>query len=558
MQIKDSYLTFDGFHIPKNELNQTQINEITQELTVVPKGFGMGINVTQENIQYKVFVDNPTTNEYIVPRYYAIEKFGLPEKILFKHETCLMQFTGNLRDYQKSIIQKCLEHLKSNGGGLLSVPCGRGKTVMAIKLACELGVKTLVVVHKTFLQDQWIDRIKAFSNASVGIIRQNLIETENKDIVVGMIQSISKRNYDSNVFEQFGLVIYDEAHHCPSKCFSKALAKTGTKYTLALSATPYRQDGLIKIMHWFIGKTIYQEKLQSNNQVVVKLINFHSTNNLFVEKKIFFQGESRPHCPKMINNLVKLECRNNHIINIIDQIRKDPDRKILILSGRKKQLELLKTIIDNHITDDITNGKILNNETKTYFYTGDVKQEDRIKAEQDGDILFATYDMAHEGLDIERLNTVILATPKKDIVQSIGRILRRQLIDGDIRPLIIDFSDCLSVFINQSKIRQRFYRGSKYDMNQYFVVNDNFVNVIDYENIFGSKNTNCSKPENLEELLNVLPVEFKFEDDKINNKINNKNIEPIKNDIEKKPKKNVVNNTQPKLLNVFGKIKNEK
>ena len=76
---------------------------------------------------------------------------------------------------------------------------------------------------------------------SIGIIRQNKIDIDGKDIVIGMLQSISKEKYDEDLFNDFGLVIFDEAHHAPSRYFSRSLPIIASKKTLALSATPNRQ-----------------------------------------------------------------------------------------------------------------------------------------------------------------------------------------------------------------------------------------------------------------------------------------------------------------------------
>ena len=94
---------------------------------------------------------------------------------------------------------------------------------MGLYLACHYKVKTLIIVHKTFLLNQWIERIEQFTDAKIGIIQQNKIDVEDKDIVVGMLQSIAKDKYDSDIFQDFGMVIFDEAHHAPSEYFSKAL-----------------------------------------------------------------------------------------------------------------------------------------------------------------------------------------------------------------------------------------------------------------------------------------------------------------------------------------------
>ena len=133
--------------------------------------------------------------------------------------------------YDKIVSIATLEHLLKYDGGGICVGCGSGKTVMAIYIAHILKVKTLVIVHKSFLLNQWKERFEQFSNARIGIIQQNKVETDDKDVVIGMLQSIAKDKYDFGIFREFGLVIFDEAHHAPSKFFSKALPLISCKKT---------------------------------------------------------------------------------------------------------------------------------------------------------------------------------------------------------------------------------------------------------------------------------------------------------------------------------------
>ena len=348
-------------------------------------------------------------------------------------------------------------------------------TVMALKIACELKLKTLVVVHKTFLQDQWIERASQFTNARLGVIRQNKIQIKDKDIVIGMIQSISMKEYDPSVFNEFSLVIQDECHHVPARIFSNALYKTGARYTLGLSATPYRPDGLTKVIHWYLGDFIHREETRKNRQVVAKIFHFKTNDPLFREKKKWIKGAIRPDVMKMTANLCELPVRNTHIVTIINQLRKFPERKILILGTRKPHLVGLKTAVDASIQEDIASGAILADECKTYMYTGDSSKVERKDAETNGDILFATFQLANEGLDIERLNTIILVTPMKNIIQAVGRIMRKILKEGDIRPLIIDLTDELSVFRFQAEARLRQYQKSKYKTEHYYLKNDKLI-----------------------------------------------------------------------------------
>lgn len=424
-------------------------------------------------------------------------------------------------------------------------------TTMAIYIAAKFGLKTLILTHKTFLQDQWIARCKQFTKSEVGTIRQKTVDVEGKDFVIGMIQSISKRDY-GDIFSDYGIVIVDECHHFSSKHFSKALAKCGAKYTIGLSATPNRSDGLIRVVNWYLGDIMFRKKMQTNNQVVSKIVYFTSNDKLFAEKRRYFSGQLKPDCVKMISNLIKIESRNQQLVNIIDQLRKDPDRKILILSARIDHLKLLKGRVDSLIKDDVDADLIMKDECKTYYYIGATKQQDRFEAEKQADILFASYDMAHEGLDIDRLNTVVLATPKKDVIQAIGRILRKVLENGDVRPLIVDITDKLSIFESQGNKREEFYKKSQYGRNYYYICDDDIISPYTYSKNIGEEDNSLSKkvPKNYSEMLQVEPVEItcgkeeKNEDNKEDNETEYK--------IQKKTYKKNINVSTKSLMGMFG------
>ena len=132
--------------------------------------------------------------------------------------------------------------MKENFGGLLDIYCGFGKTVLALKIITMLKLKTLIIVHKGFLMDQWEERINQFiPEAKVGKIQGQIIDIENKDIVIGMLQSLSMKEYPDDQFSDFGLLIVDEVHHISAEIFVRALQKIVTKHTLGLSATMNRK-----------------------------------------------------------------------------------------------------------------------------------------------------------------------------------------------------------------------------------------------------------------------------------------------------------------------------
>ena len=480
MTFNNKILTRKGYIINKKELRREHLGEekikkIKQELNVKPISHPDFIS---QSFNYKVYTENG--DNICIPRYYGIKNFGKNKEIYdMECEEINIKFNGELREHQKPIVKECYDKIIKYGGGVISLHCGAGKTVLAIYLASILKVKTLVIVHKTFLQNQWVERIKQFTNAKIGIIRQNKVDVENKDIIIGMLQSISMKDYDSKIFNDIGLVIVDECHHISSRVFSKTLMKVGSKYTIGLSATPNRADGLTKVFLWYLGDIIYKLERKESHNVIIKMFNYESNNILFKEKKQWINGKVRPSTTKMITNICKLEERNKLCIDIINNLRYNENRKILVLSGRIDQLKILKNGLDNIIEQDIKNDDLLPDEFKTSFYIGGMKDYELDESAK-SNVIFATYDMAQEGLDIDSLNTLLFASPKRNIIQAVGRILRKQKKDCIVDPLLIDINDNLSVFPNWTDSRKKYYIKQKYSIDYYHAYNDNCISIKDY------------------------------------------------------------------------------
>ena len=147
-----------------------------------------------KQVKFSVYLESPS--KLYLPRFYGQERFGIPETLSFKEpETSNMKFKGSLRPEQEPIAQTYLESAKNIGGGLISLKCGGGKTVLSLWIASQIGLKTIVLVHKDFLMTQWRERILEFlPNARIGKIQQNTVDVEDKDIVLAMVQSLSKKN----------------------------------------------------------------------------------------------------------------------------------------------------------------------------------------------------------------------------------------------------------------------------------------------------------------------------------------------------------------------------
>ncbi len=203
---------------------------------------------------FKVF--RPTKNGICVPRYYGISKLGEPTEDKRPEPTrTRVKFHGTLRDatHQNAALAAAIDA----GHGVLSLPCGFGKTTVSLAIACKLGYRTMIIVHKEFLANQWEERIKQFCpGATIGRVQQNKKDVE-CDFVIAMLQSLSLKEYTFGDFDSIGTLIVDEAHHICAKVFSQSLFKMCPKHIFGLSATPNRKDGLTKVLHWFMGPTFF-------------------------------------------------------------------------------------------------------------------------------------------------------------------------------------------------------------------------------------------------------------------------------------------------------------
>lgn len=407
--------------------------EHKKELTVRP------VVNTEFGVQppsFKVFKSKGDT--MCVPLYWAQEKFGdlgedtRPEPSRLGEGIC---FKGKLRPetHQIEAHQKAVDV----GHGILSLPCGYGKTTVALAIASTLGYRTMIVVHKEFLANQWRERIEQFCpGASVGIVQQNRIETD-CDFVIAMLQSLSMKEYTFDNFDSIGTVIVDEAHHICAKVFSQSLFKLCPRHIYGLSATPVRKDGLTQVLHWFMGPTFFAVERKDQEQVEV-FTQWYSC-------PMYRQPPPVNRCGKvslvqMITDIVEHQPRTEMIVKIIKKNLKQK-RKVLVLSERRSHCEE----IVNHFPANIAG-----------LYMGGIPREE-LDRTSEKPLIVGTYTLAHEGLDIPTLDTLVMATPKSDIKQAVGRILR-ETPGKKNHPVIYDICDTWSMFIAMFHKRRKVYR----------------------------------------------------------------------------------------------------
>lgn len=467
-----SYISSKGYVIYKKG-NEELVNELKRKLTVEPKSVP-GYGADDEDKSFKLYREND--KKIYIPLHYGFKKVGYIENRdpseKNKAKKINVPFAKEMREYQKDIIVTYMKNIdnKKYGGGIISVGCGRGKTVMALKIISELGYKTLILVHKEFLMNQWIERIEEFlPDARLGVIQGTVIDISNKDIVIGMIQSLSDprkdKSYLKEMFSEFGLVVADECHHLGAKVFCRSLMKYAFKYTLGLSATPNRQDGLTKVFKYFLGEIVYKDSeiVKSEEELAlehipdsqVNIIRYHYNHEYYNKEELNFRN--KPNIIKMSSNIVEFLPRTKFILRCLKDItEKEPERNILILSARRNHIFDMEEEI---IKQNIDGGSV-------GLYLGGMKQDD-LNASTTKKIIIATFDMAEEAFDCKSLNTLILSTPKKNVIQAVGRILRQKKEERTVIPLVIDIHDTFSNFINWNNQREKYYKSKKYEI-RYF------------------------------------------------------------------------------------------
>jgi superfamily II DNA or RNA helicase len=293
--------------------------------------------------------------------------------------------------------------------------------------------------------NQWIERIQQFlPTARIGKIQGSTVDIEGKDIVLGMLQSLSMKEYPSSTFDTFGLTIIDEVHHISSEVFSCALFKLVTKYTLGLSATMNRKDGTTPVFKMFLGEVVYKGTRDEEHAVTVRAIDYVSGDTEFAEVVTDYRGNVQ--YSTMISKLCVYNRRSEFILQVLkDMLEENEKQQIMILAHNKNLLKYLYDAIDYRQIATVG------------YYVGGMKEQ-ALKESESKQVIIATYSMAAEALDIKTLTTLIMATPKTDIEQAVGRILREK--HGT--PVVVDIVDEHPTFRNQWAKRKSFYKKQNY------------------------------------------------------------------------------------------------
>jgi superfamily II DNA or RNA helicase len=487
-------ITTKGYSILKTGLTAVQTQELQDELTVTPK---MNTKFATKDMidaaTFKLFRQSPT--RWYLPRAWGVTKFGDAKSVVPEGETMNVEFKGVPYDYQVSIIDSFIKA----GNGLICVPCGRGKTFMALSIAAKLKKRFIVIVDKEFLMNQWKGEMEALMpGIRIGIIQEDnrqinevdvrvptipelkvrlkelglkvggtkdellerlkavepVKETVKYDCCIALIQTLVKREFVPSDFEGFGFTIFDECHHLGAQHFSKVLQRVQTAKMLGLSATPIREDGMTKVFQWFLGEPVYWEKTRDPDPTVeVKAVMIKTSDTSYHDVPVDWRGETVT--ARLLGNVLGCDERNREVVRWIRMLLENEERRILVLSERIGHLNRIEEMLSE--TDKPTMS----------YYIGGMKEEVREEGAKSARVLLASYAMASEAMNIKSLNTVILASPRKNVEQSTGRILRVQVNKRTVQPVIVDIIDDHRMYKGQWQKRATYYKKCAYQIEDW-------------------------------------------------------------------------------------------
>lgn len=372
-----------------------------------------------------------------------------------------------LRDYQKP----CADALKKYVNGVFVLPPGLGKTQIGLHCASILGQKTIWVTHTKELLTQAKQRCEDNIDCKTSTITDGKCDVSG-DIVFATVQTlvglVDKQQIKQN---EFGLVIVDECHHLSTnaetvKMFEKCVNYFCARYKLGLTATLHRADGLQHTTTKILGNVIYEVKKSEDKK---KLIGYYENKPIIelpiekfqvpasitfvkttynVENRDVFDRNSKIVFARLISDLCGDYDRNKLILDLIKKLK----GYSIVISERIDQLHYLSDNTPNSICIDGKTNKKLREQLIEEFRNGKYK------------VLFASYALVAEGLDVPMLENLVMASPVKDsrlVVQSIGRCQRPY--DGKTIANIYDLVDDVSLLDKFIRERKKVYKNEGWE-----------------------------------------------------------------------------------------------
>ncbi len=372
------------------------------------------------------------------------------------HKKLRQSFSGELLPEQKTAIKKLTDYET----GVLSAPPGSGKTVMACAIISKRKTPTLILVHRQELLEQWKSQLSRFLGIppkEIGVFSGTKKKPTGK-IDIATILSLKGIEDLEDFFSPYGQIIIDECHHIPAVTFESILKRSSARFILGLTATPYRKDGHQKILFMQCGPVRHEIKT-SGDPLITKKVIVRETN-LKLSEHFGHQPPIHIVWDQLTADVGRLKLISKDVVEAISA-----SRFPLVISDRKEHLEAL----EKEIMALSSSVRVLRLEgTMGKKARKAIMEEVKKSAEEHSPIcLLATASLIGEGVDIPRLDTLILAMPisfKGRMVQYAGRLHRHWPGKKDV--VIYDYLDtCSGLTVSMYRKRLQAYKSMGYQIH---------------------------------------------------------------------------------------------
>jgi hypothetical protein len=327
-------------------------------------------------------------------------------------------------------------------GGLAEAPTRSGKTLCSLDAACLLGGSTLILVDRTELARQWMRDVNGFvrdakgNPVTCGMVRMDRCDYgPGFPFVVAMQQTLARRELPEEFRRAFRTVIVDECQSAPCEQIWGALRRVASHYVIGLSGTPDRHDGLTDAIGWVIGPKI--AKLDRALHADVHYLHVPWADMKVDGRQVKLVRNTRTDTVAAEKALMADDRRCDLIA---DEVKRAvaSGRQVLVLMGLR---EHVFTMVNRLRVRGLDPG----------VYIGGRAGPDEMKKNP----VLATWGVAAKGIDFQPPPTLaVLAGPKSDVRQAVGRVLQPQ---APCMPMILDVVDGADALIRQAYGRHRFY-----------------------------------------------------------------------------------------------------
>ena len=370
-----------------------------------------------------------------------------------------VKFTGELLAAQTSAVRDLLK----NESGILVAPPGAGKTVIGCALIGKRKLPTLILVHRKQLADQWKQRLLQFTNLTKKQIGTfDLKDEKRKGVVdIGMFQTLAHAVANQELIREYGMVIVDECHRVPAPSFEPVLKKILARHYVGLTATPYRKDGLDKIITMQCGPILHTMAESAAQQELVRNVVVRETSFKMTEGENI-RSELHEIWQALITDPVRVALIAADIISALSE-----GRFPLVLSDRKEHLEAITKKVAELQENKAINGFVITSDNGKKERDSFIKSARDLIAQGKPAFLLSTGSLIGEGFDLPELCTLILAMPlsfKGRLVQYAGRLHRESSGKKEVR--IYDYVDVnLGLGITMFRKRLTTYRKMGYTVH---------------------------------------------------------------------------------------------